>query len=172
MLYVTHSVDEVARLADHLVVLERGRIQASGPVDTVLPGLTDPALGGEDMAALLHGHVTHTDAQWHLAQVTFAGGHVWTRDTGIPVGRPVRLRILARDVSIATAEPRQTSIQNQLLCRIEAIGADAHPSQALVRLTCGDALLLARITTRAVEALRLKPGMPVWAQVISVALIE
>jgi molybdate transport system ATP-binding protein len=172
MLYVTHSVDEVARLADHLVVLERGRIKASGRVETVLPGLADPALGGEDMAALLNGHVTQTDAQWRLAQVAFPGGHVWIRDTGFAVGCPVRLRILARDVSIATAEPRQTSIQNQLSCQIESISADAHPSQALVRLTCGDAVLLARITARAVDALGLAPRMPVWAQVKSVALIE
>lgn len=172
MLYVTHSVDEVARLAAHLVVLERGRIQASGPVEAVLPGLTDPALGGEDMGALLSGQVTQSGAPWHLAKVTFSGGHVWVRDSGIAVGRPVRLRILARDVSISTAEPHQTSIQNQLSCEIESINADVHPSQALVRLRCGDAILIARITRRAVATLRLVPDMPVWAQVKSVALIE
>jgi molybdate transport system ATP-binding protein len=172
MLYVTHSVDEVARLADQLVVLERGRIKMSGPVSEMLPGLSDAALGGEDLGALLSGHVTHIDAPWHLAQVAFPGGSVWVRDNGLPVGRAVRLRILARDVSISTAEPRQTSIQNQLSCQIETISADAHPSQSLVRLRCGDAILLARVTQRAVETLGLRPAMPVWAQVKSVALIE
>ena len=172
MLYVTHSVDEVARLADHLVVLERGRIKASGQVNEVLPGLSDPALGGEDLGALLSGQVTQTDTPWHLAHVAFNGGGVWVRDNGLPVGRAVRLRILARDVSISTAEPRQTSIQNQLSCQIEAISGDAHPSQALIRLKCGDVILLARVTKRAVEALGLTPAMRVWAQVKSVALIE
>lgn len=172
MLYVTHSVDEVARLADQVVVMERGSVKAAGHVDTVLPGLTDPALGGEDMGALVSGHVTQASTPWHLAQVSFNGGSVWIRDPGLSVGRAVRLRILARDVSIATAEPRQTSIQNQLACRVESIGADVHPSQALVRLRCGDVVLLARITQKAVEALALTPSMPVWAQVKSVALIE
>ena len=172
MLYVTHSVEEVARLADQLVVLERGRIKVSGPVDVVLPGLTDPALGGEDMGALLSGQVTQANTPWHLAQVSFNGGSVWIRDPGLPLGQAVRLRILARDVSIATAEPRQTSIQNQLVCQIESIGTDVHPSHALVRLRCGDVVLLARITQKAVEALALAPSMPVWAQVKSVALID
>jgi molybdate transport system ATP-binding protein len=172
MLYVTHSADEVARLADQLVVLERGRITASGPVAQVMSSIVNPVLDAEDTGALLTGQVAQLDAQWHLARVDFAGGSVWIRDTGLRPGQAVRIRILARDVSIASTEPRNSSIQNQLPCTIDSISADTHPSQALVRLRCGDSVLLARITRRAVEALALTESRPVWAQVKSVALIE
>jgi molybdate transport system ATP-binding protein len=75
-------------------------------------------------------------------------------------------------VSIASERPDHTSIQNLLPCIIESIAADTHPSQALVRVKCGKALLLARLTRRAVATLDLQVGKPVWAQVKSVALVE
>ena len=172
MLYVTHSVDELARLADHLVVLEQGRVQAAGPVDEVLAAIDNPVLRGDDAGALLNGHVAERDAQWHLSRVAFAGGSLWLRDSGAPVGRKVRLRVLARDVSITTEEPRHTSIQNHLPCTIESMTPDAHPSQVLVRVRCGASVLIARVTKRAVEALGLQGGKPAWIQVKSVAIVQ
>lgn len=172
MLYVTHSADELARLAQHLVVLERGQVRAAGPVAQVLAALDSPMVVGEDAGALLQGTVLARDASWHLAQVGFAGGALWLRDEGVPVGQGVRLRVLARDVSLALAEPRQTSIQNLLPAVVDAIAPDAHPSQVLVRLRCGESLLLARITRRACESLGLRAGLPVWAQVKSAALVR
>ncbi|QBK06634.1 molybdenum ABC transporter ATP-binding protein [Hylemonella gracilis] len=172
MLYVTHSADELARLAAHLVVLERGQVRAAGPVAQVLAALDSPLVVGEDAGALLQGTVLERDAAWHLARVGFAGGELSVRDEGLPVGREVRLRVLARDVSLALAEPRQTSIQNLLPAVVDAIAPDAHASQVLVRLRCGESLLLARITRRACEALGLCPGLPVWAQVKSAALVR
>ena len=172
MIYVTHSAQEVTRLADHLVVLERGRVKTAGPVAEVLSAVT-PALSlGDDAGALLEGHVAENDAQWHLSRVSFPGGSVWLRDAGLSVGRKVRIRILARDVSVATQEPRHTSIQNLLACVVDSLSADTHPSQVLLRLRCGQSLLLARITQRAARALALQPGQAVWAQIKSVALID
>ena len=172
MLYVTHSADEVARLADTLIVLERGRVVAAGPVADVLARTDLPVLLGEDTGALLEGTVLQRDARWHLAQVGFAGGALWLRDTGAAPGQRVRMRVLARDVSIATREPHATSIQNVLPCVVDSVAPGAHPSQALVRLTIGsDSALLASITQRAVDTLGLTPGQPVWAQVKSVALV-
>lgn len=171
MLYVTHAADEVARLADTLVALDQGRVVASGPAAQVLARIEAPVLLGEDAGALLDGTVQERDGQWHLTRVAFAGGSLWLRDGGLPVGRRVRLRVLARDVSIALEEPHGTSIQNLLRCRVEAIAPDRHPSQVLVRLACGDSVLLARITARAANALALATGQPVWAQVKSVALV-
>ena len=172
MLYVTHSSDEVARLADTLVVLDEGRVKALGPVAEVLAGLDIPVVLGDDAGALLSAHIEARDARWHLARLAFKGGSLWVRDTGLPLGRQVRVRVLARDVSIALDQPSQTSIQNLLSCRVQAIGPDTHPSQALVRLQCGESILLARVTSRAVHELQLVPGMQVWAQVKSVALVE
>ena len=171
MLYVTHSAEEVARLADHLVVLDKGRVTAQGPVSTVLTQVVNPVVVGEDAGALIAGHIAAVAATWHLSRVDFEGGCVWIRDAGLPVGKAVRIRILARDVSLATTEPQNTSIQNQLRGTIQSITPDAHPSQVMVVLKCGAEGVLARVTKRAVEELSLQVGQPVWAQVKSVALV-
>ena len=172
MLYVTHAVDEVARLADTLVVMKAGRVQANGPVAEVLTQADLPVVLGEDAGALLTGIVLRLDTAWHLAQVGFAGGSLWVRDSGLSVGQTVRLRVLARDVSVTLAEATQTSIQNHVPCVVDAITPEAHPSQVLLRLTCGDSLLMARVTARGVHDLGLHVGMAVWAQVKSVALVK
>lgn len=172
MLYVTHAVDEVARLADTLVVMNEGRVQANGPVAEVLTQAELPVVVGEDAGALLTGIVLSIDTPWHLAQVGFAGGTLWVRDSGLAIGQTVRLRVLARDVSVTLHEATHTSIQNHVPCVVDAITPDAHPSQALLRLRCGDTVLLARVTARGVHELGLQVGMPAWAQVKSVALVK
>ncbi len=171
MLYVTHSAEEVTRLADYLVVLEQGQVKAQGPVGTVLTQVVNPVVIGEDAGALIAGHIGAVEAEWHLSRVDFEGGRIWMRDAGLPVGKAVRIRILARDVSLATAEPLNTSIQNQLQGVIQSITPDAHPSQVMVVLKCGTEEVLARVTRRAISELGLQLGMPVWAQVKSVALV-
>lgn len=172
MLYVTHSSDEVARLADTLVVLDAGTVKASGPVSEVLAATDATKMLGDDTGALLSATVAERDTRWHMVRLAFNGGSLWLRDTGLGLGRTVRLRVLARDVSIATQAPQQTSIQNLLPCVVQSIVADTHPSQALVRMACGDSVVLARITARAVDALQLVPGMAVWAQIKAVALVD
>ena len=111
------------------------------------------------------------DTRWQLAQVGFEGGTLWVPDAALEPGQPVRVRVLARDVSVALALPEGSSIQNVLPCTVRAIVPGVHGSQALVQLACGETLLLARITARAVDALGLAPGSAVWAQVKSAALV-
>ncbi|PUE06827.1 molybdenum ABC transporter ATP-binding protein [Limnohabitans sp. T6-5] len=172
MLYVTHSADELARLANHLVVMASGRVQSAGAVGEVLASIDPPMMVGDDVGALLHGRVVERDAQWHLASVAIDGGVLWLRDSGLPVGQTVRLRVLARDVSLTTTEPGHTSIQNHLPCVLDAIAPDVHPSQVLVRVRCGESVLLARITRRALDTLGLLPGHAAWVQVKSVAIAQ
>ena len=171
MLYVTHSAEEVTRLADHLVVLDQGHVKAQGSVSAVLSQVVNPVVVGEDAGALIAGCIGAVDAQWHLSRVDFDGGCIWMRDAGLPVGKAVRIRILARDVSLATAEPQNTSIQNQLRGSIQSITPDAHPSQVMVVIKCGADEVLARVTKRAVDELCLQVGQSVWTQVKSVALV-
>ena len=171
MLYVTHAIDEVARLADTLVLLEAGQVRACGPVAEVM--LQHLAAGGDEAGALLEATVCGRDAKWNLAEVAFDGGSLWLRDSPVlEPGRRVRVRVLARDVSLALAAPADTSIQNQLACTVESIRPDAHPSQVLVQLRCGTATLLARVTARSAAKLELAAGRAVWALVKSVALVE
>jgi len=171
MLYVTHSAEEVTRLADHLVVLDQGHVKAQGSVSAVLTQVVNPVVVGEDAGALIAGCIGAVDAQWHLSRVDFDGGCIWMRDAGLPIGKAVRIRILARDVSLATAEPQNTRIQNQLRGSLQSITPDAHPSQVMVVLKCGAEEVLARVTKRAVDELDLQVGQPLWAQVKSVALV-
>ena len=177
MLYVTHSMDELVRLANHGVVLAQGRVQQSGLLQQVLTELNTTLAQGDEAATLITGAVDQIDTAWNLARVAFTGGSIWLRDDGFTQGQKLRLRVLAKDVSLSTVQPQHTSIQNLLPCTLESVTADTHPSQALVRLRCGadsaaaQDVLLARITRRAVQDLQLQAGSNVWAQVKSVALV-
>lgn len=175
VLYVSHAPDEVARLADHIVALDAGRVVAQGPLLETLARVDLPIRLGEDTGVVLQGRVAEHDAQWHLARVEFPGGSVWLRDGGHALGERVRVRILARDVSLALAHQDGVSILNLLPGVVEEIGQDGHPGLALARIRVGDGAaasrLIARITHRSAAALRLAPGKPIWAQVKSVALV-
>ncbi len=172
VLYVSHSPDEVARLADHLVALEAGQVRASGPLAETLVRLDLPIRLGEDVGAVIDGTVTAIDETWHLARIDFPGGVLWTPNRGVALGRRVRLRVLARDVSIARELPRPTSIQNVLQGQVDAVADDEHPGLRLVRVRLGSSMVVARLTSRAAAALELGPGLEVWVQVKSVALVE
>lgn len=171
VLYVSHAPDEVARLADHLVVMAGGRALASGPLGETLARLDLPIKMGEDVGVVLEGRVAGLDPEWHLARVEFPGGALWVRDGGHPVGHPVRVRILARDVSIARTPHPGTSILNCLPARVDALADDSHPALALVKLDLGGSPLLARLTRRSAHGLGLAPGQLVQAQIKAVALI-
>ena len=176
MIYVTHSLEELTRLGDHVVVLEQGRIKTSGPVAQTLTALELQGGDSHELGVLLDGRVTERDAQWHLLRVDFAGGHLWVRDDGAALGTQVRWRVLAKDVSIATQAPEHTSIQNHWHAVITQAVEDTHPSQMLVRMRLqhsnADSHLVARITQRAWHSLGLQVGQPVWAQVKSVAMLR
>jgi molybdate transport system ATP-binding protein len=172
VVYVSHSPDEVARLADHLVVMDGGRVLANGALAETLARLDLPIRLGEDVGAVLDASVGEIDTAWHLMRVDFSGGSLWTRDLGIPVGRRVRVRILARDVSLASERPVQTSIQNLLYGRVDAIADDEHPGVCLVRVKVGDSILIARLTKRAAAMLGATIGRELWLQIKSVALME
>nr|QDL89602.1 Molybdenum ABC transporter ATP-binding protein Sulfate/thiosulfate import ATP-binding protein CysA [Sym plasmid] len=171
VLYVSHSPDEVARLADYLVAMEGGRVVAAGPLADTLARLDLPFRLGEDAGALLEGAVGEVDKDWHLVRVDFDGGSLWARDQGLSVGRRVRVRVLARDVSLAE-HPGTSSIQNVLRGEVDVVGNDEHPGLALVRVRVGNSVMLARLTKRAAVSLGVVPGRELWVQVKSVALME
>ena len=171
VIYVSHAADEVARLADHLVVLEGGRAVAQGPLSETLARLDLPIRLGEDAGAVFAATVAERDAEWHLARVEFDGGELWVRDSGVPVGRQVRVRILARDVSIASSRHDDVSIMNLLPATVIAHAGEDHPSVVLLQLRVGGTTLLARLTRRSAQRLGLGPGREVWVQIKAVALV-
>ncbi|HEX8989849.1 MAG TPA: molybdenum ABC transporter ATP-binding protein [Rhodocyclaceae bacterium] len=171
VIYVSHSPDEVARLADHLVVMESGRAVAQGPLTETLARLDLPVRLGEDAGVVLDGRIAERDQNWHLARIEFDGGSLWTRDAGHALGHAVRVRILARDVSVALDAPHDTSILNTMPATVAELADESHPALALVKLRVGASAIVARLTRRSACGLELKPGLPVFAQIKAVALL-
>lgn len=171
IVYVSHAPDEVARLADHLVVMEGGRALASGPLGDTLARLDLPIRLGEEAGVVLEGTLGARDERWHLARVDLDAGSLWVRDAGQAPGRPARVRVLARDVSLAREAPGHSSISNVLPALVEALGDDEHPALVLARLRCGKQVLLARLTRRSLHELDLAPGAQAYAQIKAAALL-
>lgn len=172
MLYVTHSTEEVVRLADHIVCIEKGQVYLQGNATDILSQPNNPIMVGDNIGAVVDAMPIARDEKWQLICVSFDGGQLWLKDNGLSLHRPVRVQIFAKDISITLNEPLLTSIQNHFACIIESINTDQHPSQAIVQLKCGNTLLLARITQRAVAQLQLTVNQQVWAQIKSAALVQ
>ncbi|TPE48715.1 molybdenum ABC transporter ATP-binding protein, partial [Maribrevibacterium harenarium] len=135
--YVSHSVEEIAQLADDVVVLEAGKVIAQGEISQIFSRTDLPPLSGFDTGALWQGIVSERDTQWHLAKITCPGGDIWVRDNGDILGKEVRIRILARDVSLTHSQHQDTSISNRLDSCITCIEPDTDPAMVLVHLACG-----------------------------------
>ena len=122
VVYVSHALDEVAQLADHLVLMAQGRVVAAGPLADMLSRLDLPTARGEEAGVVLDAVVAERDAAWQLARLQLAGGEssLWTRDGGQPLGSALRVRVLARDVSLARTALPGSSIGNQLPATVEA----------------------------------------------------
>ena len=172
VLYVTHSPDEVARLADHLVMLKAGQAIIHGPLAETLARLDLPINLGEERAVVLECVVAGQDESWHLTRVEFAGGSLWMRDLGIPLGHRVRVRVPSEGVSLCLKHQEDTSILNILRGQVEVVADGDHPGLSMVRVRIGESAVLACVTKRSLAALAVKPGQPVWIQVKSVAVVE
>ncbi len=171
MLYVSHALDEVVRLADHLVLLEKGRVIASDALGATLARLDLPTAHFDDAGAVIEAAVAQHDATYHLTRLDFSGGSLWVGRVNQALGSQVRARVLARDVSIATQMPHGSSIANILRARIAEM-RDEGADKVNVRMTLGAShMLLSRITRRSRDLLGLTVGMEVFAQVKSVALM-
>ncbi len=169
VLYVTHARDEMARLADHLVLLDEGRVQAAGSAADLLVRLDLPLAHDPEAEAIVPAVIAGYDEVHHLALLDSPAGRLCIVGDGTPAGTAVRLRVAARDVSLALETPGATSILNILPAVVREI-APTGDAQATVRLDAGGAALLARVTRKSAATLGLRPGLPVLAQVKSVAV--
>ena len=173
LIYVTHSPHEVAYLSHTLMVLNEGSIKVCAPLVEALSNSQDPWILGDDVASILECQVTQKDAPFGLLLLSFAGGALWVKDSGLALHDKTRVRLLAKDVSLTLSEPQDSSIQNALLSQIVLILDDPkEPSQSLVQLRTGESLIWSRITQRAVAQLNLRMDQSVWAQIKSVALMD
>jgi molybdate transport system ATP-binding protein len=172
VIYVSHSVDEVARLADHLVLLDGGRVLGQGPLLDMLSRIDTASTFADEPSVVIEGVLGVPEPQDEadfLSRLVFPGGTLWTARRSEPPGTRLRCRILARDVSIAR-HAEESSILNRFGGAIIAIGETSVPGHLLVRIDVGGTPLLARITRRSARNLALVVGDPVIAQVKAVAL--
>jgi molybdate transport system ATP-binding protein len=170
VLLVTHDIGEVERLADRLVLLRDGAVAGSGPLAEMLVGEAFDFRGARDAAAVLAGTVEGFDAADGLSSIAVGAARVLVVGQAGAPGTPVRLRIAARDVSLAVERPSPTSILNVFPVRVLAI-EPAGDAEAVAMLALGEQRLLARLTRRSVVHLGLKPGGAAFAQVKSVSLL-
>ena len=179
IVYVTHAMDEVARLADHLVLLQAGRVLAAGPLAELLSRPDLPLARQDDAGVVIEARLAEHDRAYGLSRITFAGGELWVGESAAEPGDAVRARVLARDVSVTRALPTETSVLNLLPVRLDSLQTDG--STTLLRLVVGAdparapdggaVHLLARITRRSADALALRPGDALFAQIKGVALM-
>jgi molybdate transport system ATP-binding protein len=168
MLFVSHSLDEVSRLAHDVVVLKNGRVAAQGSVFDLLTGLELPELAGSPpLGAVIAATVAAHRADG-LSELAFDGGILLVTRRAEPVGARLRLRIRAEEILLALEEPRQISANNVLAATVLAVRASG--GQADVQLACGPTRLVARITEASAARLGLAPGKPVHAIVKSVTV--
>ena len=171
IVYVSHAPDEVARLADHLVLLDAGRVVASGSLSETLARIDLPAVFADDAGVVLDTMLAAHEPD-ALSRLDFAGGSLRVAQRPEPLGARLRCRIHARDISLALHEPEASSILNILPGIVADIAPLDTPGHVLVRVEVGGTPLLARITQRSCRELGLQPGQPVWVQIKAVALLN
>jgi molybdate transport system ATP-binding protein len=179
IVYVTHALDEAAQLADHLVLLQEGRVQAEGPAHELLSRLDTPLARLDEAASVLLARVHSHEPRQGLSRLLLKGAQeaqaselsLWVGLCPVVPGDAVRVRVLARDVSVSLSRAADSSILNILPVVVESL-QDEGPGSVMLRLKVGpEAHLLARVTRRSAELLGLRSGMSVFAQVKGVALL-
>lgn len=170
IVYVSHSLDEVARLADQMILMQGGKIIAVGKTSDLLTRLDLPLARNPEAEVVIDGVVAGADAEWQLTSVDFSGGRFLTPQFAATVGDKVRLRVAASDVSVALDKPAATSVVNIFRARITEISEGDIPL-VLIKLDLGGSTVLARITRKSRAALDLNVGSEVFAQVKGAAVL-
>lgn len=170
IVYVTHAVEEIVRLAESVVLMAGGRVIATGKASEVMgrPALrahTGIFEGGTVIDAKVVGH----DLEYDLTALEFAGGRLIVPEVDALVGESIRMRIRARDVSLALTRPADISVLNVLQGRVVEVSAEDGPS-AGVSIEVGSVILLARITRHSVDRLKVRPGLVVYALIKAISL--
>ena len=171
VLYVTHSQQEVAQLADYLVLLADGKVQAAGLLSDTLSRLDLPQAQDKQASSVWHATLTEQDTAYHLSRVTFEDGELTIPVINAALGTKLRIQIYASDVSITLEVPKTTSILNVLPAIISNM-IDDESGQTVVRLQVESQPLLARITRKSAHNLNLQTGMMVYVQIKSTSILN
>ena len=171
ILYVSHSRAEISRLADHILLLEKGKLKSFGNIKDVYASLDLPLAHHPSAETILDTTVSSHDPDFNLANLKFSGGSLLVASDPLPVGTDVKIQISARDVSITLNRQVGTSILNVIPVTIDQIFAE-NKAQVTIRLIAGKIPILARITLKSCQDLKLKSGDSVYAQIKTVAILS
>jgi molybdate transport system ATP-binding protein len=172
ILYVSHAVDEIVRLADNVVIMRQGKVIAQGGI-TELFSRADLPLGvSNEVGAILECKVLERDKQWHLMRVAFDGGELWLPNVESKQSNTQRIRVLASDVSLTLTPHADSSILNVLSGQVAEIINDKDPAMSLIRLKVGKSYLLARLTHKSLQHLALTLGKSICIQIKSAAIVR
>ena len=170
VVYVSHAMDELVRLADNLVLMSDGRIAAVGPIDELTSRLDlRPLTGRHEAGAVIQARLAGHDRSFGLSDLAFPGGRLRVPRLALPLGTKLRVRIRARDVALALSPPKDTSFLNVLSGQVSEVSAEPGPLVDVL-LDLGGTPLWARITNLSYQKLQLAPGKPVYALIKAVAL--
>jgi molybdate transport system ATP-binding protein len=172
VLYVTHSQQEVAQLADYLVVLDSGKVQAAGLLSDTFSRLDLPLAHDKQARSVWQVKIIAHETDYHLTHVGFDGGELSLPAINAPLGTQLRIQIHARDVSIILEVPKATSILNILPATITDIIDDAENGQTVLRLQVGSQPLLAHITRKSAHKLDLQTGISVYVQIKGTSILN
>ena len=171
LIYVSHALEEVAQLADHLILMEAGRVVASGEIQQLFTRLDLPLAHELDASAIINASVAGFDAEFQLMQLEFSGGTITLAAQPLQLGEQVRVRLMARDVSLTLQHQSATSILNIFPVTVAEI-LPAGSAQVTLKLDAAGVPILSRITRKSAHDLQLVPGKKMFAQVKSVALLS
>ncbi len=170
ILYVTHSLDEILRLADKVLVLDNGKVLAMGDLETVwASNIMRPWLPREEQSSVLNVSVLEHHPRYDMTALAIGDQRLWIGKVDAPAGTPMRVRVNAADVSLVLQPTaNNSSIRNILPAKVlECLDIG---TQVEVKLAMADHILWARITPWARDELMVRPGQWLYAQIKSVSL--
>jgi len=171
VIYVSHSPDEVARLADYLVLMNSGCVIGADHIHAIMTKLDLPLALSSDAEAIIEAKVEEHDDKYYLSYMQFPGGRMAVSRVASKPGARVRIRVAARDVSLVLDQPSNTSILNVFPAEVEDLSFAVDMSQVVARVNINGSILLARITRKSADILGIKPGRKLFAQVKSVSVL-
>ncbi len=168
VLYVTHSLDELTRLADHLVILHEGLIYSSGSVFNQLSETKFARESHEDACIVLDGEVLERNWAQNLMRTGTGSLSVWTQNIGLALGQRTRIRIRASDVILARNPVEGTSALNQLQGVVDLVDRQESSPLVLVRVRLGNAFIFSRVSEKSLHELKIAEGATIWCLIHSV----
>lgn len=174
LIYISHQLDEILQLADHMLLVDSGKVIANGAINDVWRSASmQPWISRKEQSRLLNATVISHHPDYHLTALDLGGEIIWTTQHIRPIGSHVRVRIYATDVSITKTKATDSSIRNCLAATILALYPQADKSYCQVELAIGNGnILLANITQWAADELHLAAGMAVFAQLKGISITQ